>query len=1330
MIINSYILSSASTVSDPDAQLFITAAAITDNTQKNAINNLVINLKAAGIWGKMKAIYPFVGGTASSHKWNLKDPRDLDAAFRLVFNGGWTHSANGATPNGTNGYANTFLFPNTSLTISSAHFAKYNRNNDLVGNKIDGTLDNSNVQFFQQNYSVGNGIIGSSASMISYTATDTRGLFTLTRTSSSLVKVFRNNTQIASNTTAITALPINTSIFIGARNDGSPVYYNSYEAAFASIGDGLTDTEALVFNQIVEGYQYALSRNINPINANYYNTSYTNETNAFLYASEITDNTQKNAINTLVVNMKAAGIWSKMKAVYPFVGGTASTHKWNLINPQDTNAAFRLSFLGGWTHTSNGVQANGTNGYADTFFNPNTGYSVNDNAHISVYSRSNQSQTDADFGCQTGSDYLILSIRRADQSNNTFYGTNSSNFAIYSADPDSLGFYVANRIGTSNKGFKNSTNVASNTLSATTRPNASVYLSNINAGGPNAGLYSNKQFAFGSIGDGLTDTEALLFNQIVETYQYALSRNVNPTNPNYYTTSYANETNIFLYASEITDNTQKNAINNLVVNMKAAGIWTKMKAIYPMIGGTASTHKWNLVNPQDIDAAYRLTFTGGWTHSSTGALPNGTNAFGNTFLANNNMGLNSIHYSYYSRSNTTAAPMQEMGSLQDSAATPPLVGNSYSDLGVRNSGGGAFIRLNDGGGATFVANLDSRGFYTGTRTGGNTIKLFKNGSNIQSLLTASNSVSNIPIYIGALNFRGTSASAYSNRECAFSSIGDGLTDSEALLFNQIVETYQYALSRNINPVNANYYTTSYANETNVFLYASEITDNTQKTAINNLVVNMKAAGIWSKMKAVYPFIGGTASTHKWNLVNPQDIDAAFRLVFNGGWTHSSNGVTPNGTNGYADTKLNMSTNYTVNDSTHISFYSRDSFAGFQDYEMGVYNSSTGIAINLVLRRSDFSNTTFYTVNSNSSLNYIDSNAAAFYISNRLGTAMNGWRNSTKTVTTTSAAGTRPSLNMFIGNLNIDGAPNGGLWGTRQCAFASIGDGLTDSEALAFNQIVETYQYALGRNINPVNANYYSTAYNPETNTFLYASEITNNAQKTAVDTLITDLKAAGIWTKMKAVYPFVGGTASTHKWNLVNPQDTDAAFRLIFNGGWTHDSNGVQGNGTNGYADTFYNLSLHSTANNISNGVYCRTNSIGNFASYGAENSSVIGSTLVIKAADNNTYYSVNDPLGAGTGNFISDTRGFFVNTRLSTNPSNQKQLFRNGSSVNIFASGANIPNNLNLVFNARNQFGSINSYDNRSYAFFFLGDNISAAEAANFYTAVQKYNTSLARNI
>ena len=262
------------------------------------------------------------------------------------------------------------------------------------------------------------------------------------------------------------------------------------------------------------------------INPYVFGAAFDPDAQAFITAAAITDNTQKTAINTLVVDMKGFGIWTKMKAIYPFVGGTASTHKWNLKDPQDLDAAFRLVFNGGWTHDSNGVQGNGVNGYGDTKFNPNTGYSVNDNAHISVYSRSNQSAVDSDFGVQDAT-YLILSIRRSDQSNNSFFGVNTTNFSIYNADPNSLGLYIANRIGTSQKAFKNSSIVVSSTNASGTRPNFNLFLSNLNFGGtPNVGLYSNKQFAFASIGDGLTDTDAANFYTAVQAFNTTLARNI------------------------------------------------------------------------------------------------------------------------------------------------------------------------------------------------------------------------------------------------------------------------------------------------------------------------------------------------------------------------------------------------------------------------------------------------------------------------------------------------------------------------------------------------------------------------------------------------------------------------------------------------------------------------------------------------------------------------------------------------------------------------------------------------------------------------------------
>ena len=252
---------------DADALAFITAASITDNTQKSAINTLVTQLKTYGIWTKLKAVYPFVGGTATTHKFNLKDPRDLDAAFRLTFNGGWVHSTTGAKPNGTTGWATTYFNPTTQLsTQSSNHLSTYLRTNidefsvDMgsfqeLGNPYDIESRISNVSY------IFNGIPNA---YISFSTTDSRGFYVNTRQSSTLHKVFVSNVLKGSNTSTFQLLP-NANIAIGARfnvTTGTTYSYSSKESAFASIGDGLTDAEAVAFYTAVQTFQTTLGRQV------------------------------------------------------------------------------------------------------------------------------------------------------------------------------------------------------------------------------------------------------------------------------------------------------------------------------------------------------------------------------------------------------------------------------------------------------------------------------------------------------------------------------------------------------------------------------------------------------------------------------------------------------------------------------------------------------------------------------------------------------------------------------------------------------------------------------------------------------------------------------------------------------------------------------------------------------------------------------------------------------------------------------------------------------------------------------------------------------------
>ena len=246
---------------DPDAQAFITAAAITDPTQQSAINTLVTDLKGYSLWTKFKAIYPIVGGAAASHKFNLKDPRDLDAAFRLHFTNAWTHSATGMTPNGASAFANTFLNTNTQLNVNSHSFGIYSRTNNTSGTQVYGAFS-STITFLHNNLTAANFISGGASNTLSYTANPSTSLLLLTRTSSTLSKAFRAGVLLGQETAAVIALP-SFNFYLGARNNtGNPEFYSSHELSFAFLGDGLTDTDAANFYTAVQAYQVALSRNI------------------------------------------------------------------------------------------------------------------------------------------------------------------------------------------------------------------------------------------------------------------------------------------------------------------------------------------------------------------------------------------------------------------------------------------------------------------------------------------------------------------------------------------------------------------------------------------------------------------------------------------------------------------------------------------------------------------------------------------------------------------------------------------------------------------------------------------------------------------------------------------------------------------------------------------------------------------------------------------------------------------------------------------------------------------------------------------------------------
>lgn len=245
---------------------------------------------------------------------------------------------------------------------------------------------------------------------------------------------------------------------------------------------------------------------------------------AFFTASGITDNTQKLAVNQLVLDLKSFSLWNKFSAIYPFVGGTATTHKFNLKNPLDTNGAFRILWVGGVTHNSNGVTGNGTNGYGETYIQPTTNLSLN-NTHIAFWSKTNSQNANAEMGIQDGALNATLRIVTRNASNQSIYSVNDNTGTVVTSVTDSSGFYSASRTASnSRKLYKNGVAIATNTTASVALTTATIPVLGQKAANNTMGAYLAKNFSFASAGQGFNDTESANFYTAVNTFQTTLGR--------------------------------------------------------------------------------------------------------------------------------------------------------------------------------------------------------------------------------------------------------------------------------------------------------------------------------------------------------------------------------------------------------------------------------------------------------------------------------------------------------------------------------------------------------------------------------------------------------------------------------------------------------------------------------------------------------------------------------------------------------------------------------------------------------------------------------------
>jgi hypothetical protein len=256
---------------DADATAFITTASLTNLTEKQAICQLVQDLKANNLWDALLTIYPMVGGGVLSCSLNLKNV----ALYNIGWNGLWGFTANGVKPNGINSWANTNLNPASIVGLSTQNISMsyYSRTQSVAAGIDAGSVQllgmnqrwlNLQIPSDAPNNQYGKDFASASAvGNIASSAAYSLGFSTLTKPKNNVLEVYHNGGLVHSVNVPVPASLPSRNVYLGATNyNGTAAGFGDKECAWFSIGRTLSALENATLYTIVQNFQTTLSRQV------------------------------------------------------------------------------------------------------------------------------------------------------------------------------------------------------------------------------------------------------------------------------------------------------------------------------------------------------------------------------------------------------------------------------------------------------------------------------------------------------------------------------------------------------------------------------------------------------------------------------------------------------------------------------------------------------------------------------------------------------------------------------------------------------------------------------------------------------------------------------------------------------------------------------------------------------------------------------------------------------------------------------------------------------------------------------------------------------------
>lgn len=252
------------------------------------------------------------------------------------------------------------------------------------------------------------------------------------------------------------------------------------------------------------------------------------------------------------------------------------------------------------------------------------------------------------------------------------------------------------------------------------------------------------------------------------------------------------------------------------------------------------------------------------------------------------------------------------------------------------------------------------------------------------------------------------------------------------------------------------------------------------------------------------------------------------------------------------------------------------------------------------------------------------------------------------------------------------------------------------------------------------------------NAVIAAGGTLSSGNQNAINDLYVSLKANSLYTELKYMYPFMGGTPASHAVCGINP--TSGSYTITWGAGLTgsapHTSAGVNTLTFKGYGSLAVNTAtIHSSVNSVTLGTYvstATTNDLGFVIGKTSDSTNATQRYQMNVPFDSNIVYT-----GIGLANFATYNNtvapvGRWIGSRTS---STSLTLYKNGSSV-----ATNTVNNTGALSGIPPQFFSIDNSLTASNlfdgvcGFMFAGNGLSGAQVSTLDGILSTFLTAIGR--